>query len=227
MIITIDGPSGTGKSTVARTLADQIGFTYFDTGAMYRAFTYLVIQKEIELSDAKALFRLLDEFDYNIRPQGMKKRYIVNDEDVTAHIRDPKVTEMVSAVAAIPEVRRKLVEIQKNYGARVNAVFEGRDLGTVVFPNAEVKIYLTADPDVRAKRRFDELMIKFPELSDTLTLEQLSHQIKERDRKDMTREVSPLKKAQDAYLVDTSNLTIKDVVEAILLYKEKIEERLG
>ncbi len=223
MIITIDGPSGTGKSTVAKTLSDKIGFTYFDTGAMYRAFTYLVIKESVDPTDIKAIDELLTRFDYQIRPQGMQKRYFANDEDVTTAIRDPKVTELVSQIAAIPTVRTKLVETQKAYGASVNAIFEGRDLGTVVFPEADVKIFLTAAPEVRAKRRYDELKIKFPEIS--LTLEELTEKIRKRDESDMTREVSPLKRAKDAHLIDTSQMDIRRVVELILAYKEQVEER--
>jgi cytidylate kinase len=221
MIITIDGPSGTGKSTTARALADQIGYTYFDTGAMYRAFTYFALQRNADYENQETVTALVEEFDFSIRPRGMQKRYFVNEEDVTNQIREQYVTEKVSAIAALPEVRKRLVEIQKDYGHRINGVFEGRDLGTVVFPNADLKIFLTATPEVRAKRRFDELMIKFPELTETLTLEQLTRQIQERDDKDMTRSVSPLKQAEDAHLIDTSGMTIEEVVDAILACKEK------
>ncbi len=221
MIITIDGPSGTGKSTVAKAVADKIGFTYFDTGAMYRAFTYYILQKEYDLENESQLQEALDGFQYEIRPKAMQKRYYVNNEEVTSQIRDPKVTANVSTVAAVAEVRKKLVDIQKQYGQRVNAVFEGRDLGTVVFPGAEIKIFLTAVPEVRARRRYDELIVKFPELKETLSLEELSDQIRARDEKDSTRKVSPLRQADDAHLIDTSEMSIEEVLETILAYKDR------
>ena len=222
MIITIDGPSGTGKSTVARELAKRIGFTYFDTGAMYRAFTHLVVKEGIDYENEEALKQALANFTYHIRLIGAEKRYFANGEDITEDIRNPEVTAMVSTIAAISPVRTALVNIQKDYGHRVNAVFEGRDLGTVVFPGAELKIFLTADADTRATRRLDELKTKNPEKFANLAHETVKEQIEKRDDKDSTREVSPLRQAEDAHLIDTSNLTIDEVIQAILIQRDQI-----
>jgi cytidylate kinase len=216
MIITIDGPTGTGKSTIAKLLAERLGFIHFDTGAMYRCLTHGIIKNNIDIDDEKPLEDYLDTFSFQIKIINGEKHYFVKEEDVTKSIRGEAVTALVSKVAAIPTVRHHLVRIQRKFAEGVNSVFEGRDIGTVVFPNAELKIYLTASSEVRAQRRFKELLKKFPEESKTLTLEKVLEDVDRRDSHDSTREHSPLRQADDAHLVDTSNLTIEQVLEEIL-----------
>ncbi len=216
MIITIDGPVATGKSTIAKKLASEIGYIYFDTGAMYRSFTYALMKNGVNIDDPEAVRGYLPSFTYDIKIKHGERRYFVNGEDVTNLIRSPAVTANVSKVAAMPFVRENLVALQRSLVRNVNAIVEGRDMGTVVFPDADFKIYLTGRPDVRAKRRFDELLVKFPDQMKGVTLDQCLCEINERDHEDMTREVSPLKKAEDAYEVDTSDLSPDELVFKIL-----------
>lgn len=216
MIITIDGPTGTGKSTIAKLLAEKLGFIHFDTGAMYRCLTYGIIKNKIDVDDPNQLEAYLDTFSFHIKIINGEKHYFVKEEDVTKAIRGEAVTELVSKVAAIPTVRHHLVTIQRKFADKVDSVFEGRDIGTVVFPKAELKIYLTASPKVRAERRYEELLRKFPQESKTLTLEKVLEDVDRRDNHDSTREHSPLRQADDAVLVDTSNLSIEQVLDKIL-----------
>ena len=193
MIITIDGPSGTGKSTVARHVADRLHFVYFDTGAMYRAFTWFVIQHNADLHDLAAIQKLLNEFDFKILEKDGEKHYFVGDHDVSVVIRSRPVTAHVSAVSALREVRSFLLHIQHQFAKTQNAVFEGRDLGTVVFPHAEIKIFLTADPQVRAERRLNEILLKKPEEGNRISRSQMLADIMARDEYDSTREVAPFR----------------------------------
>lgn len=225
MIITIDGPVATGKSTIAKKLAESLGFIYFDTGAMYRALTYALIKHKINFDDLEELRKFLERFTFNIRVHRGEKHYFVDNEDVTLQIRRSEVTNQVSKIAAIPLVREKLVAIQRELSNGVNAVFEGRDMGTVVFPNASLKIFLTGSPEIRAKRRFEELISKFPEMKETLTMQQVLEEITQRDIFDSTRENSPLKQAEDAFLVDTTGLTPDEVVFHILECKDQLKKR--
>lgn len=220
MIITIDGPIATGKSTIAKKLANEIGFIFFDTGAMYRCFTHFLLKRGIDIGSRELVIRQLKEFDFSIKIKQGNKLYIVNGEDVTQVIRGAEVTRQVSQVAAIKEVREELVAMQREYARGINAVFEGRDMGTVVFPDAEIKVFLKADPAIRGKRRYDEIMEKYPNDFQGITLEQMIEDISRRDEVDSTREVSPLKKADDAFVIDTSHLTIDEVIVKILEYKE-------
>lgn len=222
MIITIDGPSGTGKSTTAKAVAQELGFIYFDTGAMYRGVTYSVIKKKVNIEDQGELENLLQDFRYDIRVSSGDKRYFVNGEDVTEAIRSLEVTALVSKVAAIPRVRKAMVEVQRSYAKGANAVFEGRDLGTVVFPQADLKIFLTARPEVRAQRRYKELLEKDPTQSERISLDQILADINDRDHKDSTREVSPLRQAADAHLIDTSSLSVEQVVQNIVRLKDDL-----
>lgn len=212
MIIAIDGPAGTGKTTVARRVAERLGFQYFDTGAMYRAVTYLLLKKNISCKDEERILSCLEDFQFVIRVESNQKRYFVNTEDVTEAIRSKEVTRKVSEVAALPSIRQALVSIQRKFAEKGDAVFEGRDMGTVVFPDAELKIFLTARPTIRAERRYLEVKDKMEGMSK----EEVLREIMERDRLDSSREASPLKQAEDAQLIDTSDLTINEVVERII-----------
>ncbi len=212
MIVTIDGPAGTGKTTIARFVAEKLGYAYFDTGAMYRAVTYQVLRKKIDLSQADQLAAFLDQFQFEIQSESKEKRYLVNGHDVTDVIRSSEVTGHVSEVSAHPAVRQMLVRVQREFGEGKDAVFEGRDMGTVVFPNAEVKIFLTARPAVRAERRYLELKEDGAHTNEQEVLNELL----ERDHFDSTREISPLKQAEDAHLVDTSDLTLEQVIERVI-----------
>jgi cytidylate kinase len=225
MIITIDGPIATGKSTIAKTLARELGYIYFDTGAMYRCLTYGILRKETNIDDQQALAQFLKDFIFDIKIKQGEKKYFVEHEDVTEKIRGPEVTSHVSKISAIKEVREKLVALQRQHAIGVNAVFEGRDMGTVVFPQAEVKVFLTGRPEVRAKRRFDELRSRFPEDTKDLTLEKVLEEINQRDAYDMNREISPLRQAADALVVDTSDLSVADIVFNILEYKDTLKTR--
>lgn len=221
MIITIDGPVATGKSTIAKRVAELLGYIYLDTGAMYRCLTYGIISKGISPDDTTALQAILDGFQFEFRMVKGERHYFVDGNDVTDEIRSPQITSLVSRVSAIKEVRQKLVTIQRSLADTVNAVCEGRDLGTVVFPHANLKIFLTGKDEVRAQRRLAEFKAKFPEATESLTLDQAIHEIVERDRYDSARENSPLKKAGDAIEIDTTELTIPEVVAKILDLVEK------
>lgn len=220
MIITIDGPIATGKSTIAKAVAKEVGYIYFDTGAMYRCLTYGIIKNKIAYEDSDQLKRFLAQFQFEIKLKLGEKHYFVENEDVTEKIRLEKVTGMVSKISAIKEVREKLVAIQREFALGVNAVFEGRDMGTVVFPEAQIKIYLTGKPEVRATRRYEELKKKY---NLEVTFEQVLKEITERDQYDMTREISPLCQPKEAYVIDTSDLSIPDIVLKILEYKDTIK----
>jgi len=220
MIITIDGPIATGKSTIAKQLAHKIRFIYFDTGAMYRCVAWAIINQSIHFRDPQELANFLDRFDFDIRIKHGQWSYFVGENDVTVDIRMPEVTALVSEISAIREVREKLVLFQREQSVGINAIFEGRDMGTVVFPDARLKIYLTGSPEVRAKRRFDELREKFPEETKNLTIEETIENINRRDAHDSSREISPLKEPEDAYVVDTTDLSINEIVYQINEYKD-------
>lgn len=220
MIITIDGPVATGKSAVAKKLAGSIGYIFFDTGAMYRTLTYGILKHKIDIHQPEQLQKFLDQFESDIKIVRRERMYFFEGEDITQKIRGKDVTAAVSEVAAIKAVRDKLIVILRELAVGVNAVFEGRDMGTVVFPDATLKIFLTGRHDVRAKRRFEELKAKHPEEAKTLTLERCSEDINKRDAYDTSREHAPLCQAADAYVIDTSDLTIDEVVFRILEYKD-------
>jgi cytidylate kinase len=218
MIITIDGPAGTGKTTIARSIAGKLKFSYFDTGAMYRILTYQIGKKSVDLHDQERLSALLEAFKFDVQDVDQEKRYFLEGEDVTELIRTPQITQRVSRVAAHPEVRRAVLSIQREFGRGKNAVFEGRDMGTVVFPKAELKIFLTARPAVRAERRYQE----FKKKGVLTERETVLQEILERDHLDSTRQISPLKQAEDAHLIDTSDLTIEQVLYQILRYVNSV-----
>ncbi|MGE5648499.1 MAG: (d)CMP kinase [Acidobacteriota bacterium] len=210
MIVAIDGPAGAGKSTIARRVAAKTGAVYIDTGAMYRAVALLAQRAGIDLADAARLEPLARAAVIRFEPGAT--RVLLDGEDVTEAIRGPEVSQGASKVSAIPGVRRALVEKQRRMGAAASVVMEGRDIGTVVFPNAEVKIFLDADPDVRAARRLRELEEKgqAPAAAD------VAREIRERDHRDSTRADSPLAAAPDAVRLDTTALTLDQVEHAIL-----------
>ncbi len=220
MIITIDGPAGTGKSTVAQGVAKRLGFTYFDTGAMYRSLSWLIIKEGIDPLDERKVEEIIPQFKYEIRStETGGRRYFVQDVDITDEIRTQAISGVASLIGTYAKVRAEMVEIQRKFGQSIDAVFEGRDMGTVVFPNADLKIFLTAEPRVRAERRFRELLHKFPDIS--LSLEEILKEIEERDKADSTRTISPLKQASDAMLIDTSQLSAHQVIEKIVKLKPK------
>ena len=214
MIIAIDGPAATGKSTTAKALAQRLAFTYLDTGAMYRAVTLLTLRKKIKISENSDLISLLEQFDLKIEQHENKILVILNGEDVSDEIRRLDVTENVSEVSALSIVRKTLVKIQRKVANDQNCVVEGRDIGTVVFPNAEGKFYVVADYDVRAKRR----LLDFKRLGEEKSIDNLIEEIKNRDKYDSERKDSPLLKANDAIEVDTTNMTIEQQVDT--MYKK-------
>ena len=208
MIIAIDGPAATGKSTTAKALAKRLGFTYLDTGAMYRAITLLILRKKVQIGENFALISLLEKFDLKIQQHEKQILVILNGEDVSNEIRRLDVTKYVSEVSALSAVRKSLVKIQRKIAKDQNCVVEGRDIGTIVFPDAEVKFYVVADYDVRAKRR----LLDFKKLGEEKSIDELIEELKNRDKYDSEREHSPLLKANDAIEVDTTNLTIEEQV---------------
>lgn len=225
MIITIDGPVATGKSTVAKKLAESLGYIYFDTGAMYRALTYQVLKENIDVNDPAAVEAFLQRFDLHIKILRGAKFYYVGGVDVTSDIRGVAVTSAVSKISAVPAIREKLVAIQRQLAEGVNAVFEGRDMGSVVFPDADLKIFLEGRSDVRAQRRLEELKRIRPDEAKDLTIEQVMKEITDRDTYDSTRSVSPLVKAKDAFSVDTSDLSVDEIVFQIFECKDQVKSK--
>ncbi len=213
IIIAIDGPSGTGKSTTAKLVAKDLGLTYLDTGAMYRAITFAALEKSIGPEDADALARLLGTVDIRF---DANNRILVDGVNREAEIRSKRVTEAVSLYSAIPEVRKVLTEAQRKIASETSSILDGRDIGTAVFPHADFKFFLVTDIKVRAKRRFLECQQKGIEMS----LEEIEKNLAERDRIDSSRETAPLKKADDAIEIDTTQLSIQQQVK-------EIEDRVG
>lgn len=220
MIVTIDGPAGTGKSTVARTLAERLGFEFLNTGAMYRAVAYACLTNKIDLNDVSAVGQLANQLEI----QFSQNRLLLAGTDVTDAIRDQEVTQSASIVAANPNVRKRLVELQRLVGRNVNLVTEGRDQGTIVFPNAECKFFLTASAVERARRRQREL----EEKGETIPLEDLIEQQELRDNRDESRDCSPLKPADDAHLIDTTEMTLAEVAGHLeqLIQKSRSESKV-
>ena len=216
MIIAIDGPAGSGKSTIAKLVALELGFEYLDTGAMYRMVKLRLVNKKISLEDIRSIEKELKNMKIDI----LNNRFFLNNVDVTDEIRTPIVSENVSKVAKIKEIRYKMVELQREISKSKNTILDGRDIGTVVFPNAEIKIYLIADEVERAKRRYSEL-----KNNSEISFEDVLKNIVERDRIDSTRVESPLKKAEDAIEIDTTGNTIEEVKEKILLVIEEYKNK--
>ncbi len=214
-IITIDGPAASGKSTVARLLAEKLGASFLDTGAMYRAVTLAAMQADVDMSDEDELLDVMEtsEFQFSLRDDKMV--VCINGIDVTEQIRQPQITANARHIASSPKVREKLVQMQRRFAAdREKIVTEGRDQGTVAFSDADIKFYLTADSIERARRRQAELRAKAGDES----LEQIQKAIEERDKSDENRTVGPLRPAEDAIVVDTTDLSIEEVVEKLLGY---------
>lgn len=209
--IAIDGPAGAGKSTIAKKIAKKLGYIYVDTGAMYRAMALYLLREGIDPSQTEKINEKCNEADISIGYEKGEQIVFLNGENVNGLIRTEEVGNMASASSPNPNVRRKLVELQQKLAASKDVVMDGRDIGTCVLPNAQVKVYLTADARVRALRRYKELKEK----GISCDLKQIEKDIEERDHQDMTREISPLMQAKDAVLVDSSNMTIDEAVEAI------------
>jgi cytidylate kinase len=209
-IVTIDGPAGSGKSTMARLLAKKLSFTYLDTGAMYRALTYAAVNQKKNILDSSQLINLLQQNHFSFSDELLDMKVKLNGNDITNKIRTPELTEKVKHIADDPAVREKLVKMQRNFAQKhKNLITEGRDQGTVVFPNAQLKFYLTADINQRALRRKKQLSEK----NSQINLSKLVDQISQRDRADQTRKVAPLKKAPDAVTIDTTQMSVEQVVD--------------
>ncbi|MFH1678253.1 MAG: (d)CMP kinase [Candidatus Omnitrophota bacterium] len=213
MIIAIDGPAGAGKSTVACSVAKELGFVYIDTGAIYRAITLKALEQNISFQDEPELIRMAKntKLDLSNNENGTIK-VLLDGDDVTAAIRSPRITHYVSGVAKIKGVRDEMLKLQRSLGRAKDSVLDGRDIGTVVFPDADNKFYLDADFNERVKRRFKELT----DVEGQITLKHIESDLSNRDSIDSTRACAPLKKADDAVYIDTTNLTISQVVEKIL-----------
>lgn len=217
--LAIDGPAGAGKSTIAKNIAKQLGFIYVDTGAMYRAMALYFIRNHIDTADHKAIENACKDVDVTIEYKDGEQLVLLNGENVNGFIRTEEVGNMASTTSVNKAVRFKLVELQQNLAARTSVVMDGRDIGTYVLPNANLKIYLTASTKERARRRWAELKDK----GVPSDLGDIELDIQERDHRDMTREFAPLKQAEDAVYLDSSEMTIDEVVEKIIsLYKNCI-----
>lgn len=212
IIIAIDGPSGAGKSTIARMLAERLGYTQIDTGAMYRAAAYMLSSSEVDLENNDAVESFLRDISITIEQVLGSQIVRVNGMDVTKFIRTPEMSLLTSRISAIKPVREAMLKSQQNLGKMGGVVLEGRDIGTIVFPDAELKFYLIASVKERAKRRFEELTLKGVQVS----FEETVTDVAERDRQDSERDIAPLKQADDAILIDSSMLTIEEVLTEML-----------
>ena len=214
--IAIDGPAGAGKSTIAKMVAKELGFIYVDTGAMYRAMALYMLNNNIDASDAEKISATCQSADITIRHENGAQKVYLNGEDVTELVRKEEVGKMASASSVNGDVRKKLVELQQKLASTTDVVMDGRDIGTVVLPDADLKVFLTASSRVRAERRFKELTEK----GETCDIDAIEKDIIDRDYRDSHREISPLKQAEDAVLVDSSDMTIDEVAKTIIdLYK--------
>ena len=210
--IAIDGPAGAGKSTIAKKVAKTKGFIYVDTGAMYRAMAYYLLTEKVNPENAKEIEDKCQGADITIQYVGGEQVVLLNGANVNGVLRTEEVGNMASTTSKNPKVRERLTQLQKELAAKNDVVMDGRDIGTCVLPNADVKIYLTASSAVRAKRRFDELTAK----GESCDIKKIEEDIVKRDQQDMSREIAPLKQAEDAHFVDSSYMTIEEVVQKIL-----------
>lgn len=212
--IAIDGPAGAGKSTISKKVAKELGYVYIDTGAMYRAVGLKAVKCGIETTDAAGVSTILDEIDIDIRHEGVEQHIYLDGEDVSSKIRTPEISMAASNVSAIPAVREKLVELQRKLAMNHNVVMDGRDIASFVLPDAEVKIFLTASVQARAQRRYAELIEKGQDVS----LEDVKAEMIQRDKNDSTRACSPLVIAEGAQVIDTSELSLEDSINAVIDY---------
>ena len=218
MNIAIDGPAGAGKSTIARLAAKELGFVYVDTGAMYRAIALYLLDNHTDINDEADLKKALDSININIVYENGVQHVFLDPVDVSEEIRSEKVGNMASTSSALAPVRAKLLDLQRDVAAKNDVIMDGRDIGTNILPNAELKIYLTASVDVRAKRRYDELKLK----GESPDLEEIKKGIEQRDYQDMNRDIAPLKQAEDAVFLDTSDMSISEVVDEIIRLKNEL-----
>ena len=209
--IAIDGPAGAGKSTIARLTAQKLGFVYVDTGAMYRAIALYMLRNEIPVTDKEKVETAVKKVSITIRYEEGSQRVLLNGEDVSGLIRTEAVGNAASLVSAVPAVREHLLKLQRELASSTNVIMDGRDIGTCILPNADVKIFLSASPAVRAKRRYKELTEK----GETCSLEKIEQDIIKRDEQDANRPIAPLKAAEDAVLIDSSDMSIEEVMNAI------------
>jgi cytidylate kinase len=214
MVVAVDGPAGSGKSTVSKMIARRLGLLYIDTGAMYRALTLKAMRNKVDLNDEEALVKLSKSTRIALEESAGALNVFLDDEDVTGLIRTPELTKNVKYIARVPDVRHEMVRLQRIIGERSGAVLEGRDIGTVVFPDAKYKFYLDADVEERARRRYKELI----ETGQKASLADIRNDVASRDESDMKRSVGALKRSADAVSVDTTALTINEVVEKIMSY---------
>jgi cytidylate kinase len=212
MVIAIDGPAGAGKSSVAKRVAQALGYRYLDTGALYRALAWKAMQRGLRPQDTRYIIEMTRETRVELQQHNGEQRVLVDGEDVTDAIRAPEVGNLASPISAIPEVREILLDWQREFGRQGGTVAEGRDTGTVVFPKAEVKIFLTASLDERARRRHKELL----ERGINISFEQVKLDMEARDQRDSTRHVAPLRPAPDAVVINTDHMSLGEVVEEVL-----------
>lgn len=210
--VAIDGPAGAGKSTIAKLVAKEKGYVYVDTGAMYRGLAIHFLENGIEAEEKEKIAEACKDADVTIRYEDGQQQVYLNGKNITAKLREEAVGNMASKSSAIPEVRGKLLELQRELARKEDVIMDGRDIGTCVLPDADVKVFLTASVETRAKRRYDELVEK----GVACDLEEIARDIAERDERDSTREIAPLKQAEDAVLIDSSYMTIEEVVAAIV-----------
>ena len=210
--IAIDGPAGAGKSTIAKQVAQKKGYIYVDTGAMYRGLAVHFLKNHIRPEDTEGIIRACEDASVSIGYENGLQQIYLNGENITGMLREEAVGDMASKSSPVPEVREKLLMLQQTLAREKDVVMDGRDIGTNILPEADVKVYLTASVETRAKRRYDELTAKGTDCD----MEQITADIEERDHRDMTRETAPLRQAEDAVFIDSSNMTIEEVTEAIL-----------
>ena len=217
-VITIDGPAGAGKSTVSRLLAKRMNLVYLDTGAMYRAVALNAKRMNVPFSDGQALYEMCKDINIHFAGDGENSNICIGDEDVSVEIRRPEMDMMSSSVSAVPEVRKAMTALQRKIGENGGLVAEGRDMGTVVFPEAEFKFFITATPEIRAERRYTERKAR----NEDVKREDVEADIRKRDDQDQSRKLAPLKPAEDAVFIDTSGIGVEKVLEKMLDYIDSI-----